>query len=150
MNLEILINDDIKSAMRERDKKKLEALRAIKAALLLEKTGKDTNSGEIPESVEIKLLRKLVKQRKEAATIYREQGRADLAEEEEYQAKIIENYSPEQMDESAIETVVSQIIRDVGAESIKDMGKVMGMATKQLAGKADNRIVSGIVRKLLE
>jgi uncharacterized protein YqeY len=150
MNLEILINDDIKSAMRERDKKKLEALRAIKAALLLEKTGKDTNSGEIPESVEIKLLRKLVKQRKEAATIYREQGRADLAEEEEYQAKIIENYLPEQMDESAIETVVSQIIRDVGAESIKDMGKVMGMATKQLAGKADNRIVSGIVRKLLE
>jgi uncharacterized protein YqeY len=150
MNLEILINDDIKSAMRERDKKKLEALRAVKAALLLEKTGKDTNSGEIPESVEIKLLRKLVKQRKEAATIYREQGRADLAEEEEYQAKIIENYLPEQMDESAIETVVSQIIRDVGAESIKDMGKVMGMATKQLAGKADNRIVSGIVRKLLE
>jgi len=150
MNLEILINDDIKSAMRERNKRKLEALRAIKAALLLEKTGKDTNSGEIPESVEIKLLRKLVKQRKEAATIYREQGRADLAEEEEYQAKIIENYLPEQMDESAIETVVSQIIRDVGAESIKDMGKVMGMATKQLAGKADNRIVSGIVRKLLE
>jgi len=150
MNLEILINDDIKSAMRERNKRKLEALRAIKAALLLEKTGKDTNSGEIPKSVEMKLLQKLVKQRKEAATIYREQGRADLAEEEEYQAKIIENYLPEQMDESAIETVVSQIIRDVGAESIKDMGKVMGMATKQLAGKADNRIVSGIVRKLLE
>jgi uncharacterized protein YqeY len=150
MSLEILINDDIKSAMRQRDKRKLEALRAIKAALLLEKTGKDTNSGEIPESVEMKLLQKLVKQRKEAAAIYREQGRADLAEEEEYQAKIIENYLPEQMDESAIETVVSQIIRDVGAESIKDMGKVMGIATKQLAGKADNRIVSGIVRKLLE
>jgi len=150
MSLEILINEDIKSAMRQRDKKKLEALRAIKAALLLEKTGKDTNSGEIPESVEMKLLQKLVKQRKEAATIYREQDRADLAEDEEYQAKIIESYLPEQMDESAIETVVSQIIRDVGAESIKDMGKVMGMATKQLAGKADNRIVSGIVRKLLE
>lgn len=150
MGLETLINDDIKSAMRQRDKKKLEALRAIKAALLLEKTGKDTNSGEIPETVEMKLLQKLVKQRKEAAAIYREQGRDDLAETEEYQAKIIENYLPEQMDETAIETVVSQIIKDVGAESMKDMGKVMGLATKQLAGKADNRTVSGIVRKLLE
>ena len=150
MGLETLINDDIKSAMRQQDKKKLEALRAIKAALLLEKTGKDTNSGEIPETVEMKLLQKLVKQRKEAAAIYREQGRDDLAETEEYQAKIIENYLPEQMDETAIETVVSQIIKDVGAESMKDMGKVMGLATKQLAGKADNRTVSGIVRKLLE
>ena len=150
MGLETLINDDIKSAMRQRDKKKLEALRAIKAALLLEKTGKDTNSGEIPETVEMKLLQKLVKQRKEAAAIYREQGRDDLVETEEYQAKIIENYLPEQMDETAIETVVSQIIKDVGAESMKDMGKVMGLATKQLAGKADNRTVSGIVRKLLE
>ncbi len=149
MNLEILINNDIKSAMLQKDKKKLEALRAIKAALLLEKTGKDRSTDEIPESVEMKLLQKLVKQRKEAAAIYREQGRKDLAEEDEYQAEIIESYLPEQMDESEIEAVVKQVIEETGASTIKDMGKVMGVVTKQLAGKADNRVVSGIVKKLL-
>ncbi len=149
MNLEILINDDIKSAMLQKDKKKLEALRAIKAALLLEKTGKDRSGDEIPKSVEMKLLQKLVKQRKEAAVIYREQGRKDLAEEDEYQAKIIAGYLPEQMDETEIETVVKRVIEETGASNVKDMGRVMGMVTKQLAGKADNRLVSGIVKKLL-
>ena len=149
MNLEILINNDIKSAMLNKDKDKLNALRAIKAALLLEKTGKDTSAGEIPESVELKLLQKLVKQRSEAAAIYREKGRTELAEEEEYQAKIIQAYLPEQMDEKEVESVVQQIIKEVGATSMKDMGRVMGMATKQLAGKADNRFVSKVIRDLL-
>lgn len=149
MSLEILINNDIKSAMFEKNKEKLNALRAIKAALLLEKTGKDVSAGEIPESVELKVLQKLVKQRMEAAAIYREKGRPELAEEEEYQAKIIQAYLPEQMNEKEIEAVIQQIIDEVGATNMKDMGRVMGKATKQVAGKADNRIVSKIVRDLL-
>ena len=149
MGLEKLINNDIKDAMFQKDKEKLNALRAIKAALLLEKTGKDISGGEIPESVELKVLQKLVKQRKEASTIYRENERLDLAKDEEYQAQIIENYLPEQMEETEIETVVKQIIVDVGATNMKDMGRVMGMATKQLAGRADNGVVSKIVRNLL-
>ncbi|MCB2208163.1 MAG: GatB/YqeY domain-containing protein [Bacteroidetes bacterium] len=149
MSLEILINNDIKSAMFEKNKEKLNALRAIKAALLLEKTGKDVSAGEIPESVELKVLQKLVKQRAEAAAIYREKGRSELADEEEYQAKIIQAYLPEQMDDKEVEAVIRQIVEEVGATNMKDMGRVMGMATKQLAGKADNRIVSKIVRDLL-
>jgi uncharacterized protein YqeY len=149
MSLEILINNDIKSAMFEKNKEKLNALRAIKAALLLEKTGKDVSAGEIPESVELKVLQKLVKQRAEAAAIYREKGRPELADEEECQAKIIQAYLPEQIDEKEVEAVIRQIIDKVGATNMKDMGRVMGMATKQLAGKADNRIVSKIVRDLL-
>ena len=149
MGLEKLINNDIKDAMFQKDKEKLNALRAIKAALLLEKTGKDTSGGEIPESVELKVLQKLVKQRKEASTIYRENERLDLAKDEEYQAQIIENYLPEQMEETEIETVVKIIIVDVGATNMKDMGRVMGMATKRLAGRADNGVVSKIVRNLL-
>jgi len=149
MGLEKLINNDIKDAMFQKDKEKLNALRAIKAALLLEKTGKDISGGEIPESVELKVLQKLVKQRKEASTIYRENERLDLAKDEEYQAQIIENYLPEQMEETEIETVVKIIIVDVGATNMKDMGRVMGMATKRLAGRADNGVVSKIVRNLL-
>ena len=149
MGLEKLINNDIKDAMFQKDKEKLNALIAIKAALLLEKTGKDISGGEIPESVELKVLQKLVKQRKEASTIYRENERLDLAKDEEYQAQIIENYLPEQMEETEIETVVKIIIVDVGATNMKDMGRVMGMATKRLAGRADNGVVSKIVRNLL-
>ena len=149
MELEKLINNDLKDAMRAKDKRKLEALRAIKAALLLEKTGKDVADGEIPETVEIKLLQKLVKQRKESAIIYREQNRVDMAEEEEYQASIIEKYLPEQMSEEEITAVVKKIVEDTGASGMKDMGRVMGMASKQLAGKADNKLVSTIVKGLL-
>jgi hypothetical protein len=97
----------------------------------------------------MKLLQKLVKQRSEAAAIYREKGRNELAQEEEYQAKIIQAYLPEQMDDKEIEAVVQQTIKEVGATNMKDMGRVMGMVTKQLAGKADNRLVSKIVRDLL-
>ena len=149
MSLEVTINDDIKQAMLARDKKKLEALRAIKAALLLEKTGDSIGGAEIPESVELKLLQKLVKQRKESSTLYKDQGRADLAEDEDYQAGIIEKYLPEQMGIDEVQQIISDIVKQTGASTMKDMGKVMGMASKQLAGKADNKTVSGIVKQLL-
>jgi len=149
MSLEITINDDIKQAMFARDKRKLSALRAIKAALLLEKTGAGVGSVEVPESIELKLLQKLVKQRKESATLYEEQNRADLAEEEIYEASIIESYLPDQISEDEIILIVEKIVADTGASSMKDMGKVMGMASKKLAGKADNKTVSNIVKKLL-
>lgn len=149
MSLEKIINDDLKQAMLAKDKVKLAALRAIKAALLLEKTGTDTSGAEIPESVEIKLLQKQVKQRKEAATIFRDNGRIELAEEEEFQSAIIEKYLPKQMSLEEIEQLVKKIVEQTGASSIKDMGKVMGMVTKQLAGQADNKTVSGIVKSLL-
>ncbi len=149
MELEKLINNDLKEAMKAKDKRKLEALRAIKSALLLEKTGKDVADGEIPDSVEVKMLRKLVKQRKDAAAIYREQNRPDLAEEEEYQASIIEKYLPEQLDEEQVRTIVEKVILDLEAKSMKDMGKVMGQTTKVIAGRADNKLVSQIVRQRL-
>lgn len=149
MGLEIQINNDIKAAMLARDKKKLEALRAIKAALLLEKTGKDVSSGEIPESVEMKILQKLVKQRKESAAIYREKNRIEMAEDEEFQSSIIERYLPEQMSEAEIEEIIASIIAETGASTIKDMGRVMGMASKKLAGKADNKTISLIVKQKL-
>ena len=149
MNLEITINNDIKQAMLARDKRKLSALRAIKAALLLEKTGTDISGAEVPESVELKLLQKLVKQRKESSILYKEQNRNDLAEEEDYQAEIIEKYLPEQMDVDEISQIIKGIIDETGSKTMKDMGRVMGLATKQLAGKADNKTVSGIVKKML-
>ncbi|MEA3503865.1 MAG: GatB/YqeY domain-containing protein [Bacteroidota bacterium] len=149
MSLEKIINEDIKQAMRSRDKRKLEALRAIKAALLLEKTGRDTSTTEVPESIELKLLQKLVKQRKESAIIYKEQNREELAENELYQAQIIENFLPAQMDEKEVREVINSIIKNEGASSMKDMGKIMGMASKQLAGKADNKIVSSLIKELL-
>lgn len=150
MELEKLINDDIKQAMLARDKEKLEALRAIKAALLLEKTGKDASSGEIPESVELKMLQKLVKQRKESALIYVQQGRQDLADQEIFQANIIEKYLPTQMDEEEVKAIIIAIITRVGAKEPKDLGKVMGAASKELAGKADNKTISTIIKSILE
>ena len=124
MKLAEKINDEIKRAMLAKDKQKLEALRAIKAALLIAKTGKDMSSGEIPETVELQLLQRLVKQRKESAGIYKEQNRADLAEEELFQAAIIEKFLPQQMGEDEIRAVVKKIVDETGAQSIKDMGKV--------------------------
>jgi uncharacterized protein YqeY len=149
MSLEITINNDIKEAMFARDKRKLSALRAIKAALLLEKTGSGVGSVEVPESIELKLLQKLVKQRKESAIIYEEQNRAELAEEEIYQISIIEKYLPEQISEEEITQIIKNIVDETGASTMKDMGRVMGMASKQLAGKGDNKTVSSIVKKLL-
>ncbi len=149
MSLEITINNDIKQAMLAKDKRKLNALRAIKAALLLEKTGAEIGGAEIPESVELKLLQKLVKQRKDSAILYKEQGRDDLAEEEGYQSKIIEQYLPDQLSIEEITGIIEKIISTTGASTMKDMGKVMGLASKELAGKADNKTVSGIVKQIL-
>jgi len=149
MELEKLINEDIKQAMINKDKDKLEALRSIKAALLLEKTGKDVSSGIIPDGVELKMLQRLVKQRRESAEIYKAQGRPDLAEPELFQASIIEKYLPEQMSEEEVTAVVQKVITETGATSIKDMGKVMGIASKLVAGKADNKFISEIIKKLL-
>ena len=148
MELEKLINDDIKNAMLARDPEKLEALRAIKAALLLEKT-KEGTTGEIPESVELVLLQKLVKQRKESADIYAAANREDLASKERFEASIIEKYLPKQMDEAELTGIIQKIITEMQATTIKDMGKVMAAASKELAGKADNKMVSVIVKKLL-
>ena len=150
MELEKVINSDIKDAMLAKDMRKLEALRAIKAALLLAKTGKDIHGGEIPEQVEMQLLQKLVKQRKESAEIYLAGGRKELADEELYQASVIEEYLPKQLSDEEISIAVRQIINDTGASGISDLGKVMGVAVKQLAGKADNKKVSAIVKELLQ
>ncbi len=149
MSLENLINQDIKASMLAKDKRKLAALRAVKAELLLIKTGGDTSTVEIPEELELKTLQKLVKQRKESADTYTNQGRPDLAEEEVYQAGIIEAYLPEQMSEEEITAALKQIIADTGASTMKDMGRVMGMASKQFQGKADNKVISTIVKSLL-
>jgi len=149
MSLEKKINTDLKEAILAKNRRKLEALRAIKAALLLEKTGTDVSGSEIPKTVELKMLQKLVKQRRESAIIYREQNRVDLAEEEEYQASIIEKYLPEQLSEEEIENRIKKIISDTGASSIKDMGRVMGMAAGQMTGIADNKIISTLVKRLL-
>ncbi|MEN8225270.1 MAG: GatB/YqeY domain-containing protein [Bacteroidota bacterium] len=148
MTLAEKINEDIKAAMLAKDAKKLEALRAIKSGLLILKTGKGS-SGEVPQDLEMGLLKKLVKQRKESAAIYREKERVELAEEEEYQAGIIEAYLPEQISGDELREIVKSIIAETGAESMKDMGRVMGTAAKQLAGKADNKEISNIVRELL-
>lgn len=149
MSLENTISSDIKQAMLNRDKKKLEALRAIKASLLLAKTGKDANDGEISEELEISILKRLVKQRKESAEIYNEKGREEMASEELYQAGIIEEYLPEQMGADQVESIVKDAIQQLGASSMKDMGKLMGFVTKKLAGKADNKMVSGIIKNIL-
>ena len=148
MSLEKLINDDIKTAMRAKDKKTLEALRAVKAAILLEKTGKGA-SGEIAKDVEMKILQKLVKQRKESAELFKSQGRDDLVVDEEFQFSVISKYLPAQMGEDKIRGIIEGIISETGASSMKDMGRVMGMAAKKLAGKADNKLISTIVKELL-
>jgi len=149
MELEKLINEDIKQAMISKDKGKLEALRAIKAALLLEKTGKDVTSGIIPDVVELKMLQRLVKQRRESAEVYKNQGRPDLADAEIFQAAIIEKYLPDQMTDDEVIEIVQKVIAETGATGIKDMGRVMGSASKLIAGKADNKMIAEIIKKLL-
>lgn len=148
MSLEQTINSDIKAAMLAKDKKKLEALRAIKSAILLAKTDKGS-AGGIAEDAEMKILQKLVKQRKDSAELYKTQGRNDLFEEENFQLSVIEKYLPEQMSENEIKKHVSDIIAETGASTMKDMGRVMGMASKKLAGKADNKLIASMVKELL-
>lgn len=142
------ISNDIKEAMKARDKVRLDTLRNIKKVFIEAKTAPGAND-TLEDADALKILAKLAKQGKEAATTFVGQNRQDLADNEMAQVKIIEEYLPKQMTEEEIELAVKEIIATTGAESMKDMGKVMGMASKQLAGKADGRIISGIVKKLL-
>ncbi len=148
MNLFDTVSVDIKAAMLARDKVRLEALRGVKKEFLEAKTAKGGN-GELADDAAMKILVKMVKQRKESAAIYTEQNRPDLAEEELAQAAIIETYLPKQMSEEELTAALKAIIEKVGATSAKDMGKVMGTATKELAGKADGKVISAKVRELL-
>ncbi len=147
MSLELKINEDIKQAMLAKNKDLLEALRAVKSALLLAKTEKA--DAVVNEEAEIKILQKLVKQRRETAEIYVSQNRKDLADIENFQADVIQKYLPEQMGEEELTAIIKAIIAETGASSIKDMGRVMGAAAKKLAGKADNKTISEKVKLLL-
>ena len=139
---------ELKTAMLAKDEAALRGLRAIKAAIILAKTSEGAG-GELKQEDETRLLQKLVKQRKDSLAIYQQQNRADLAKKEEEEIAIIEKFLPQQMDESALRTAVSKIIADTGASSPADIGKVMGVATKQLAGQADGKAINAIARELL-
>jgi len=145
MTLEEKINADIKSAMLAKESAKLEALRAIKSAILLMKTSGD----DITADAENKALQKMVKQRKETADLYIQQSRQDLADVELTQAAVIENYLPKQLSAEEIEIEVKKIIAQMGVSGIAEMGKVIGASNKQLAGKADGKVISDIVKKIL-
>jgi len=145
MNIEERINADIKSAMLAKEAKKLEALRAIKSVVLLLKTSPEG----LTEDSANKAIQKEVKKRKETAEIYKTQNRPDLEETELFQAKVMEEYLPKQMSEEEIKAELSKIISSVGASGPGDMGKVMGAASKALAGKADNKLVSTLVKQML-
>jgi uncharacterized protein len=146
MSLEETINADIKTAMLAKESTKLEALRAIKAALILLKTSGEAQSPEL----EIKTLQKMVKQRKETALLYEQQNRSDLADVEQAQALIIEKYLPAQMTETELEAVVKQIIASLGISNAAEKGKAIGAANKQLAGKADGKAIAEMVNRLLQ
>ena len=148
MSLEKQIMDQMKEAMKAKDAVALEALRAIKSGIILAKTESGAKE-ELSEDEEIKLLQKLVKQRKDSATIYTEQGRADLAEPELAQVAVIEKFLPAQLSEAEVEAAVAQIIAEGGFSGMAAMGQVMGLASKQLAGKADGKTISTVVKKLL-
>ncbi len=148
MNLFDKVSGDIKTAMLARDKVRLEALRGIKKEFLEAKTAKG-GDGELSDDAALKILAKMVKQRKESASIYTEQNREDLAGEELAQAAIIEEYLPKQLSEEELTAALKEVIARVGATSAKEMGKVMGTATKELAGKAEGKAISAKVRELL-
>lgn len=148
MSLQIQINDEIKNAMRTKDTLALESLRAIKSAILLAQTESGAKQ-ELSVEEEIKLLQRLVKQRKDAAAIFTQQDREDLAQPELDQAAVIEKFLPAQLSEADVETAVAKIIADNGFSGMPDMGKTMGLASAQLAGQADGKTISTIVKKLL-
>lgn len=148
MSLQSEVMDAMKTAMKAKNSKALEALRAVKSAILMAQTQSGAKE-ELSESEELKLLQKLVKQRKDSATIFTEQGRNDLAAPELEQAEIISQFLPAQMSEDEIAAVVDEIIAKTGAASMKDMGKVMGMANSQLAGKADGSTIAKLVKAKL-
>ena len=142
------ISEDIKSAMKARDKVRLETLRNIKKVFLEAKTAPGAND-ILADADALKIISKLAKQGKETATTYIQAGRQDLADAELAQVEVLESYLPKQLSQEEIEAAVKKIIAEVGATSMKEMGKVMGTASKQLAGKADGRVISEIVKKLL-
>lgn len=148
MALEQLITADIKTAMLAKDEIGLRSLRAIKAAILLAKTSEGAG-GELKEEDEIKLLQKLVKQRRDSLEIFQQQNRADLAKKEQEEIAVIEKFLPKQLSPEELKSLVAKIIAEVGATSPADMGKVMGAASKQLAGKADGKAISAAVKELL-
>jgi len=148
MSLQTKVMEALKEAMKAKDTVALESLRAIKSAILLAKTEAGA-AEELSEADELKLLQKLVKQRKDSAALYTQQGRNDLAEPELAQMAVIEKFLPAQLSEAEVETALRGIINQVGATTPKDMGKVMGVATKQLAGKTDGKLISEIVKRLL-
>ncbi|MBR1401743.1 MAG: GatB/YqeY domain-containing protein [Prevotella sp.] len=148
MNLFDQISEDIKAAMKARDKVRLETLRNIKKVFLEAKTAPGAND-TLEDDAALKIIAKLAKQGKETAATYTQAGRQDLADAELAQVAVLESYLPKQLSEEEIEAAVREIIAQTGATSMKEMGKVMGIASKQLAGKADGRIISGIVKKLL-
>jgi uncharacterized protein YqeY len=147
MSLEQNVMAQLKDAMKAKDEAGLRGLRAIKAAILLAKTSE--GGGEITADDEIKLLQKLVKQRKDSLDIFRQQNRADLAKKEEEEIAIIEKFLPKQMDAEELKTIIAGIITETGASSPADMGKVMGVASKQLAGQANGKTISAVVKELL-
>lgn len=148
MSLEVTINSEIKTAMLAKDEAGLRGLRAIKSAILLAKTA-DGKNGELTQDDEIKLLQKLAKQRKDSLEVFKTQNREDLAKKEEEELAIIEKYLPAQMSEAELREALRAVIAAVGAAGPGDMGKVMGAATKQFAGKADGKMISAIVKELL-
>jgi hypothetical protein len=148
MSLKQRIDAEIKKAMLSKENDRLRALRGIKSLILLAESEKENRSG-LSEKIEWQILTKAAKQRKDSAEIYNQQSRNDLAEKELLELKVIEEFLPKQMLEEEIEKHITDIIRESGAEGMKDMGKVMGIATKRMAGKADGRIISEIVKKKL-
>jgi uncharacterized protein YqeY len=147
MSLEKTIMQDLKAAMKAKDQAALRSIRAVKAAILLQKT--DGSGKELDSAGEIKLVQKLVKQRQDSLDIYEKQGREDLAKTEREEIEVLKRYLPEQISEEKLKEVIQEIITETGASSMKDMGRVMGMASKKLAGKADGKTISGVVKLLL-
>ena len=147
MSLEIIISDAIKDAMRAKDKVALDALRAVKSQILMLKT--EAKGAEVSAEQEIAILQRMIKQRKDSYDQFTAQNRSDLAEVEEAQSKVIEKFLPQQMSSDELEAAMKNIIAETGATSAKDLGKVMGMASKQLAGKSDGKSISDMAKKLL-
>jgi len=143
------IDQDIKISMKEKAKDRLEALRAVKSAFMLSRTEKGAGY-RLSDEEEVKIIQKLVKQRQDSASIYEEQGRPELAEKELQEAEYISEYLPQQMSEQELTVYLKKLIDEMGAEGMKDMGKVMGRASSELAGMADGKTISGIVKKLLQ
>lgn len=148
MSLETQVMDLMKDAMKAKDDAALRSLRAIKAEIIKAKTEPGAG-GVVTEDGELKLLQKLVKQRKDSLEIFTQQNRADLANKESEEIAIIEKFLPKQLSEADLKTIIAEIIATVGATSVADLGKVMGVASKQLAGKADGKAISAVVKELL-